>query len=105
MLIHIDTNQNYKPLQMEKVMSGKNSETKTPQSCEERGVYLFMDEVNTETCKELISFILTKTWQSPRPKELQIIINSPGGDLNAAFAVIDVMNGCPFPVKTIDTEF
>ena len=86
MLIHIDTNQNYKPLQMEKVMSGKNSETKTPQSCEERGVYLFMDEVNTETCKELISFILTKTWQSPRPKELQIIINSPGGDLNAAFA-------------------
>jgi ATP-dependent Clp protease protease subunit len=32
---------------------------------------------------------------------LQIIINSPGGDLNAAFAVIDVMNGCPFPVHTV----
>ena len=68
---------------------------------EEKGVYLFMEEVSQETCKELISFILTKSFQRPRPKCLQIIINSPGGDLNAAFAVIDVMNGCPFPVHTV----
>lgn len=76
-------------------------EKKAPASPEEKGVYLFMDEVTTESCKELISFLLTKCWQSPRPKEVQLIINSPGGDLNAAFAVIDIMNGCPFPVKTI----
>ena len=35
------------------------SEKKEKQSLtpEEKGVYLFMEEVNTETCKELISFI------------------------------------------------
>ena len=32
---------------------------------------------------------------------MQIIISSPGGDLNAAFAVIDVMKGCPIPVHTV----
>ena len=68
---------------------------------EEKGVYLFMEEVNTETCKELISFLLTKSFQKPRIDCLQIIINSPGGDLNAAFAVIDVMKGCPIPVHTV----
>ena len=76
-------------------------EKKSPSSPEEKGVYLFMDEVTTESCKELISFLLTKCWQSPRPKEVQLIINSPGGDLNAAFAVIDIIRGCPFPVKTV----
>lgn len=74
---------------------------KTALTPEEKGVYLFMEEVNTETCKELISFILTKSFQRPRPKCLQVIINSPGGDLNAAFAVIDIMKGCPIPVHTV----
>jgi ATP-dependent Clp protease protease subunit len=78
-----------------------DKEKKGPATPEEKGVYLFMEEVSQETCKELISFILTKSFQRPRPKCLQIIINSPGGDLNAAFAVIDVMNGCPFPVHTV----
>lgn len=74
---------------------------KTPPSPEEKGVYLFMDEVSQDSCKDLISFILTKSLQKPRPKNIQIIINSPGGDLNAAFAVIDIMKGCPFPVHTV----
>ena len=74
---------------------------KTPPSPEDKGVYLFMDEVTQESCRDLISFMLTKSWQKPRPTDIQIIINSPGGDLNAAFAVIDIMNACPFPVKTV----
>ena len=86
-------------MEREKSMSGK--EERTVPSPEDKGVYLFMSEVNQETCKELISFILTKGWSVPRPKSLQIIINSPGGDLNAAFAVIDVMKGCPIPVHTV----
>jgi len=86
-------------MEREQSMSGK--EERIPPSPEDKGVYLFMSEVNQETCKELISFILTKGWSAPRPKSLQIIINSPGGDLNAAFAVIDVMKGCPIPVHTV----
>ena len=81
-------------------MSGKNAEERAVPSPEDNGVYLFMSDVNQETCKDLISFILTKSWSRPRPKSLHIIISSPGGDLNAAFAVIDVMKGCPIPVHT-----
>ncbi len=81
-------------------MSGKNAEEKSVPSPEDKGVYLFMSEVSQETCKDLISFILTKSWSNPKPKSLQIIICSPGGDLNAAFAVIDVMRGCPIPIHT-----
>jgi len=81
-------------------MTGKNQETPIVPSPEDKGVYLFMSEVNQETCKDLISFILTKSWTRPRPKSLHIIICSPGGDLNAAFAVIDVMKGCPIPIHT-----
>ena len=85
-------------MEREKSMSGK--EERIVPSPEDKGVYLFMSEVSQETCKDLISFILTKSWSSPRPKSLQIIINSPGGDLSAAFAVIDIMKGCPIPVHT-----
>ena len=85
-------------MERENPMSGK--EERIVPSPEDKGVYLFMSEVSQETCKDLISFILTKSWSSPRPKSLQIIINSPGGDLSAAFAVIDIMKGCPIPVHT-----
>ena len=87
-------------MERESPMSGKNAEERIVPSPEDKGVYLFMNEVSQETCKDLISFILTKSWSNPKPKSLQIIINSPGGDLNAAFAVIDVMKGCPIPVYT-----
>ena len=93
--IHTD-----KSLTKGETMTGKTTEAKIPPTPEEKGVYLFMDEVNTESCRDLISFILTKSWARPRPKQLQIIISSPGGDLNAAFAVIDVIKGCPFPIHT-----
>ena len=46
-------------------------EKKAPASPEEKCVYLFMEEVTQETCKELISFIFTMSWQRPRPKCLQ----------------------------------
>ena len=86
----------------EHAMSEKTTkENKNSLTPEEKGVYLFMDEVTSESCKELITFILCKSFQRPRPKCLQVIINSPGGDLNAAFAVTDIMAGCPIPVHTV----
>jgi len=86
---------------MEREKSMSEKEKKAEPSPEDKGVYLFMSEVSQETCKDLISFILTKGWSVPRPQYLQLIINSPGGDLNAAFAVIDVMKGCPIPIHTV----
>jgi len=68
---------------------------------EEHNIYLFMTHVNDETCKDLISFIITKNLITPKPKYLQLIINSGGGDLNTAFAVIDIMRGSPIPIRTV----
>ena len=68
---------------------------------EEHNIYLFMTHVNDDSCKDLISFIITKNLITPKPKYLQLIINSGGGDLNAAFAVIDIIRGSPIPIHTI----
>ena len=82
--------------------------TKTPEPLpsissnpEDDNIYLFMGNVNDETCKDLISFIITKNLITPKPKYLQLIINSGGGDLNTAFAVIDIMRGSPIPIRTV----
>ena len=66
-------------------------------------VYLFMDQFISSSVKPIIDFILRKNFlpQSARPEYLTLIINSPGGDLNAAFALIDVMKGSSIPVHTL----
>ena len=74
--------------------------TQTP-SVEECGIYLFMDEVSDITCKDVITFIISKNLVKPYPKYLQLVINSGGGDLNSAFAVIDTMKGSAIPIYTV----
>ena len=70
----------------------KKETTQTP-SVEECGIYLLMDEISDSSCKDVITFIISKNLAKPYPKYLQLIINSAGGDLNSAFAVIDTMKG------------
>jgi ATP-dependent Clp protease, protease subunit len=72
-------------------------------SLEENNVYLFMDGFNSTTIRPVIEFILRKNLMpsKERPSHLTLIINSPGGELNSAFALIDVMKGSSIPVHTI----
>ena len=70
-------------------------------SVEECGIFLLMDEISDSTCKDVIQFIISKNLVKPYPKYLQLIINSGGGDLQAAFAVIDTMKGSAIPVHTV----
>ncbi len=70
-------------------------------SVEECGIFLLMDEITDSTCKDVISFIISKNLTKPYPKYLQIIINSGGGDLQSAFALIDTMKGSAIPVHTV----
>ena len=74
--------------------------TQTP-SVEECGIYLLMDEISDSTCKDVITFIISKNLAKPYPKYLQLVINSAGGDLNSAFAVIDTMKGSAIPIYTV----
>ncbi len=83
---------------MAKTNTPEERKTVTP---EDSNIYLFMSPVNEETCRDLISFVIAKNLENPKAKYLQVLINSGGGDLNAAFAVIDIIRGSPIPVRTV----
>ena len=63
--------------------------------------YLFMDEVTLATTKPMVEWIFESNFSEERPDLLNLIICSPGGDLNAAFAMIDTMKGSAVPIRTI----
>lgn len=63
--------------------------------------YLFMDEVTLATTKPMVEWIFDANFSEERPDMLNLLVCSPGGDLNAAFALIDTMRGSAIPVRTI----
>jgi ATP-dependent Clp protease protease subunit len=60
-----------------------------------------MEEINLQTAKQTVEWIFECNFQEERPDLLNLIITSPGGDLNAAFAIIDTMRGSAIPIRTI----
>ena len=82
-------------------MSKEKKEAVVQPSVEECGIYLLMDEISDSTCKDAITFIISKNLTKPYPNYLQLIINSSGGDLQAAFALIDTMKGSAIPIHTV----
>jgi len=63
--------------------------------------YLLMEEISLASAKTLVEWIFEANFTEERPDLLNLIICSPGGDLNAAFAVIDTMRGSAIPIRTI----
>jgi len=67
-----------------------------------RGHHVFMGDVTQETMKPLIDWIIAENYNKEKKKEeLTLGICSPGGDLNACFALVDVMKGSKIPIRTI----
>jgi len=67
-----------------------------------RGHHVFMEDVTQESMKPLINWIIAENFnKEKKKKELTLGICSPGGDLNACFALIDVMKGSKIPIRTI----
>lgn len=66
-------------------------------------IYLFMDGFEPAKVRPVIEWIIQKNLLSnkDRPKHLTLIINSPGGDVTSAFALIDIMKGSKIPVHTV----
>lgn len=60
-----------------------------------------ISDVSHETVRNAIEWIIEANFAEDRPQMLNLIICSPGGDLNAAFALIDVMRGSAVPIRTI----
>lgn len=84
-------------------MPADNIYDKTPgQQLQENGIYVFMDEVNAETTKPVVEWILYENHVAAHKKrELLLMICSEGGDLQSAFALIDVMYNSSVPIKTV----
>ena len=80
-----------------KTPSGDDSEADLYKS----GIFLFMDVVNPDNCKDVIEFILKQNTEKKRKKKLQLMICSPGGDMASCFALIDIMNGSKIPIHTV----
>ena len=67
-----------------------------------RGQHVFMGDVTQETMKPLIDWIISENYnKDKKKKELTLGICSPGGDLNACFALVDIMKGSKIPIRTI----
>jgi ATP-dependent Clp protease protease subunit len=68
---------------------------------EDNHYYLFNDDFTPKTTGELIKFIIERNLMAKeRPKMMKLIINSPGGDVSSAFALIDTMKGSKVPIYT-----
>ena len=65
------------------------------------GVYVLMDDITMESCRECIKWIMNHNLGDNRLPQLTLIINSPGGDVHAAFALIDTMKASTIPIKTV----
>jgi len=63
--------------------------------------YLFNSTFDASSTGDALKFILARNlMKKDRPKFMKFIINSPGGEVPSAFALIDTMKGSKIPVYT-----
>ena len=83
------------------VQEDLSAEKTHSQLLQDAGMYVFMDDVNSESIKPIIEWILVENHVSKKKKkELLLMICSDGGSVADAFALIDVMRASSIPVKT-----
>lgn len=69
---------------------------------QEAGMYVFMDDVSSESIKPVIEWLLIENHVTKKKKkELLLMICSEGGSMEDAFALIDVMKSSSIPIKTV----
>ena len=72
------------------------------QALADAGMYVFMGDVDSENIKPIVEWILHENYVSKKKKkELLLMICSEGGDVGAAFALIDVMKSSNIFIKTV----
>jgi len=69
---------------------------------QDQGIYVFMGDVDEESIKPVIEWILVENHVTKRKKkELLLMICSGGGEIEPAFALIDVMRSSAVQIKTV----
>lgn len=84
-------------------MSEEQKDLKPGEAMYDAGMYYFHEGFNNKSTATVINWIIDQNLQTKnsRKKELTLIINSPGGSVHSAFALIDTMKGSAIPVKTV----
>ena len=84
-------------------MTTENQETLShSQALAEAGMYVLMGEIDHDSIKPVIEWILHENYVSKKKrKELLLMICSEGGDMSAAFALIDTIRSSNIHIKTV----
>jgi ATP-dependent Clp protease protease subunit len=71
-------------------------------SLRDKGIFFLSSGFNPQMAKEVCTWILEANLSQNRQYEhLTLIINSPGGEVQSAFAIIDCIRGSKIPVHTV----
>ena len=62
---------------------------------------LLFGGIDDKQACQVVAWILSANLSPNPPEELTLIINSSGGSLHSAFAIIEAMRGSSIPVKTV----
>ena len=83
-------------------MLDKEDKNQSVQSIEDHHYYLFNEDFNSKSTGDLIKFILERNLMvvKNKPKQMKLLINSPGGEVHSAFALIDTIKGSRIPIYT-----
>jgi len=82
-------------------MIDKEDRTSNIPSIADHHYLLFFKEFDASNVGEAIEFILARNlMKKDRPKLMKMLINSPGGEVSSAFALIDTMKGSKIPIYT-----
>lgn len=66
-------------------------------------IFLLFDEIDLEVSKLVVEWILKNNVEEKPHESITLVVNSEGGELSAAFSVIDFMNNSKIPIRTIGT--
>lgn len=79
-----------------------NLDVNHAQALADAGMYVLMGEIDNDSIQPAIEWILYENFVSKKKKkELLLMICSEGGDMSAAFALIDVMRSSHLFIKTV----
>jgi ATP-dependent protease ClpP protease subunit len=62
---------------------------------------LLFGEINDELIAQACNVLIGEQYREIPKEKIRIMINSPGGELHAAFALIEIMEASKIPVETI----
>jgi ATP-dependent Clp protease protease subunit len=65
------------------------------------GNYVLMENIDDKSCLDAINFIQYHNLKESPLDSLTLVVNTPGGSVSAAFALIDVMKTSKIPVDTL----